>query len=184
MSLNSHWGNGSPANQLGVAIPIYGRSIANQTAYTYSELVTGGATTDGEYYQYSGQQVWSPSPGLAAQRVEHALDQGLQHLIFWEIGQDLPATNSNSLLRVAYETREALAGLPGDFNSDGKVDSADYTVWRDGLGANYTQEDYETWAENYGASANSSNAKATPEPVSAGMAFFAALVGFLRQRRP
>ncbi|QDV79346.1 hypothetical protein [Botrimarina mediterranea] len=184
MSLNSHWGNGSPANQLGVAMPIYGRSIANQTAYTYSELVTGGATNDGEYYQYSGQQVWSPSPELAAQRVEHALDQGLQHLIFWEVGQDLPATNSNSLLRVAYETREALAGLPGDFNSDGKVDSADYTVWRDGLGANYTQGDYETWAENYGASANSSNAKATPEPVSAGMAFFAAFVGFLRQRRP
>ena len=28
----------------------------------------------------------------------------------------------------------AAAGLPGDYNNDGKVDAADYTVWRNHLG--------------------------------------------------
>ena len=33
----------------------------------------------------------------------------------------------------------------GDFNHDGTVDAADYTVWRDGLGSAYTLEDYADW---------------------------------------
>lgn len=56
-------------------------------------------------------------------------------------------------------------GLQGDFNSDGSVDAADYTVWRDGLGTTYTQADYQIWVNNYG---NSTPATATgvPEPVA------------------
>lgn len=176
-----NWGNGSPAERLGVGLPFYGRALSNQTAYTYSELVAGGATTDGEYYQYAGQQVWSPSPELAAQRVEHALEQGLQHLIFWEIGQDLPTSNSKSLLRVAYETREALAGLPGDFNADGRVDSADYTLWRDGLGVDFIQSDYEIWARHYGATSAGVPAEATPEPTAVGLALLGSIA--LARRR-
>ncbi|CAN0351322.1 unnamed protein product, partial [Ectocarpus sp. 4 AP-2014] len=41
--------------------------------------------------------------------------------------------------------------LPGDFNLDGVVDAADYTVWRDGLGATYEPADYDIWSDNYGA---------------------------------
>ncbi len=59
-----------------------------------------------------------------------------------------------------------LPNLPGDFNGDGTVDSADYTVWRDNLGTNVslpneattfgqvTEEDYETWRASFGAIAN------------------------------
>jgi len=44
------------------------------------------------------------------------------------------------------------AGAPaGDYNGDQKVDAADYTVWRDGLGTTYTQADYNVWRDNYGA---------------------------------
>ncbi len=54
--------------------------------------------------------------------------------------------------------------VPGDGNLDGKVDAADYTVWRDNLGATFAcaqhgdydgdgdvdVDDYNTWKSNYG----------------------------------
>src|SRR5262249_18783185 len=43
-----------------------------------------------------------------------------------------------------------LYGIPGDFNSDGRVDAADYVVWRKGLGTTYLPSDYSTWRTNYG----------------------------------
>lgn len=62
----------------------------------------------------------------------------------------------------------AVFGLPssylsGDFNRDGRVDAADYTVWRDGLGDGYSQYDYEVWRVAYGSA--SSAGQTTPEPV-------------------
>lgn len=55
------------------------------------------------------------------------------------------------------------AGVAGDFNLDGNVDAADYTVWRDGLGEVYTMQDYDVWLNNFGAS-SSSSAQSIPEP--------------------
>ena len=74
-------------------------------------------------------------------------------------------------------------GLPGDFNGDGIVDAADYTVWRDNLGAadesaimnrgdglnGVDEADYFVWRSNFGASspaAGQTSATATPEPSS------------------
>jgi hypothetical protein len=61
--------------------------------------------------------------------------------------------------------------LPGDFNTDGVVDAADYVAWRNGA-ANPT--DYETWRANFGAGASASaaglgasaNVASVPEPAS------------------
>lgn len=39
---------------------------------------------------------------------------------------------------------------PSDFNEDGFIDSADFTVWREGLGAEYSDRDYAMWSANYG----------------------------------
>jgi hypothetical protein len=44
------------------------------------------------------------------------------------------------------------APTPGDFNSDGAVNAADYVVWRKGLGTTYDQDDYGAWRTNFGAS--------------------------------
>jgi probable HAF family extracellular repeat protein len=41
--------------------------------------------------------------------------------------------------------------LPGDFNLDGTVDAADYVVWRKGLGITYTQDHFNEWRANFGA---------------------------------
>jgi hypothetical protein len=62
----------------------------------------------------------------------------------------------------------AAAGVAGDYNHNGIVDAADYTVWRDGLGSTYTQADYDVWKTNFGnqsGSGSSANA-AVPEPAT------------------
>jgi hypothetical protein len=38
----------------------------------------------------------------------------------------------------------------GDFNGDGRVDAADYVVWRKGLGTTYNQSDYDVWRAHFG----------------------------------
>jgi hypothetical protein len=50
-----------------------------------------------------------------------------------------------------------VAGLPGDFNGDGKVDAADYVVWQKNGG---TQADYDLWRANFGRMAGSGAASA------------------------
>ena len=70
--------------------------------------------------------------------------------------------------------------LPGDYNNDGMVDAADYTVWRDNLGAvggtlgandtiggTIDSDQYDLWVSNFGATASPSSATAIPEPSSA-----------------
>jgi hypothetical protein len=71
-------------------------------------------------------------------------------------------------------------GLHGDYNGDGAVNSADYTVWRDTMNSTsdlradgngngtIDQADYAVWSGNYGATAPSSfsGAIATPEPTA------------------
>jgi hypothetical protein len=65
--------------------------------------------------------------------------------------------------------------LLGDFNLDGSVDAADYTVWRDGFAiGEYTQDDYNDWKSNFGASSGSASGNSpVPEPTS----FVALLIG-------
>jgi hypothetical protein len=74
-------------------------------------------------------------------------------------------------------------GLDGDFNLDGKVDAADYVVWRKTDG---TQAGYDEWRTNFGRTSGSGSAlgsAAVPEPsalvllAAAGAAF-----GGLRRR--
>jgi hypothetical protein len=61
--------------------------------------------------------------------------------------------------------------IPGDFNHDGTVDAADYTVWRDGLGGAFVLEDYAVWKAHFGqgtggGSGSSSLQTAVPEPTT------------------
>ena len=93
-------------------------------------------------------------------------------------------------------------GLAGDFNGDGVVDLADYTLWRDHLGdedesaLNYqgdgggvTLSDYEIWKANFGSSSASASSAvgsvAVPEPSSALLMLLggSALVGLARSKQ-
>ena len=53
--------------------------------------------------------------------------------------------------------------IPGDFNANGVVDSADYAVWRNGLGSRYTMDDYAIWKSHFGQSTSGSAAAAIPQ---------------------
>ena len=65
-------------------------------------------------------------------------------------------------------TLAALPALPGDYNGNGVVDAADYTVWRDTLG---DLPSYNFWKSHFGQTAGSPAApnwptRAVPEPAS------------------
>ncbi|MEM8864733.1 MAG: hypothetical protein AAGF31_04225 [Planctomycetota bacterium] len=66
-------------------------------------------------------------------------------------------------------------GLVGDYNDDNRVDIADYTVWRDGLGDQFTIAHYTAWANNFGA-IGPANAQAVPTPEPAASAIACLLV--------
>jgi autotransporter-associated beta strand protein len=92
------------------------------------------------------------------------------------------------ILNVAYSTNQVVlqVGLAGDFNNNGTVDAADYTVWRKGLGTTYTQNDFNVWRANFGQTAGIGalgGANATvPEPTTLAMLVVSA-VGVSTRRR-
>jgi hypothetical protein len=69
------------------------------------------------------------------------------------------------LQQQATEVTDAVPGVPGDYNNDGVVDSADYTVWRDQLGSlaslpndntpGVAQDDYDRWTTQFGTASDS-----------------------------
>jgi hypothetical protein len=131
------WGNNTPADKVGVGLPFYGRNIANGNAYTYAEMVNGGTTTDGNYFNYLGGSVWIPGLDLVEDRVELAYEHGLNHIIIWEIAQDLAPSHADSLLRRAFETKQSLepGPVPGDYDGDGSVGTSDYNLWKSTYGS-------------------------------------------------
>jgi hypothetical protein len=92
--------------------------------------------------------------------------------------------------------------LSGDYNGDGVVDAADYTVWRDNLGAadesalngngngmnGVDQGDYELWVTNFGTTLGNGSAavtgsQAVPEPTTILLLFTAAVLAVGRPWR-
>ncbi|QDT68685.1 hypothetical protein MalM25_16090 [Planctomycetes bacterium MalM25] len=111
-------------------------------------------------------------------------------------GSTAGAATLSRIVPVGFE-----APLAGDYNSDGAVDAADYTVWRDTVGATglplYSGADgngdgtvdgtvdgvdYQVWKDNYGASLPS-NSAGVPEPTA--LALLALTLGSraIRRRR-
>lgn len=97
----------------------------------------------------------------------------------------------------------AAVRLPGDYDNDGTVDAADYTLWRDSLGqaganlpadGNYDGTidagDYEIWKSHFGDSDGAGAGTAgqgVPEPTTLGICFCGMMLGFtggrIRRRR-
>lgn len=93
----------------------------------------------------------------------------------------------------------AVAGTPGDYNEDGFVDAADYTVFRDNLGATFTlpnenpaaitpglvdDEDFAFWKTNFGTGGGAIGAAGVvPEPASLTLIAMGMLLAFAPRRR-
>ncbi|WP_350214082.1 hypothetical protein [Botrimarina sp.] len=91
---------------------------------------------------------------------------------------------------------EAVTGppVPGDFNEDGLVNAADYTVWRDNLGSETAlpndndlgtpvgQQHYDLWAGAYGGDSGAA-ATAAPEPTTVGLCLAPFAIAALSHKR-
>lgn len=99
-----------------------------------------------------------------------------------------------------YPLNTAPGGLPGDYNGDGSVDAADYTVWRDsegsdtplindhGLGTPIASAHYELWRDNFGMTLGSGSgtgggSATVPEPTSWSLAVLGLLALCLKRRQ-
>ena len=105
------------------------------------------------------------------------------------LGWNLHFEDNTLLLSVVYDR------IPGDFNLDGRVDAADYTIWRDtqghtgeGLAADGSgptsgvpdgvvdEYDYAIWKSNFGATAfDDGMGVGVPEPATAAIVLLAIL---------
>ena len=86
------------------------------------------------------------------------------------------ATNEFSLIIGSTSVILRAIDLPGDYNADGVVDAADYTIWRDNLGAAagtlvndpnpgvIGPAQYATWEANFGNISTTSSQSNTPVP--------------------
>lgn len=87
---------------------------------------------------------------------------------------------------------------PGDYNGDGRVDAADYTIWRDAIDrgsvnlaadgnrdGQITEADYEVWRDNFRGQALTSTSAATaiPEPATLAMLCLGGLTLLTRRGR-
>jgi hypothetical protein len=69
----------------------------------------------------------------------------------------------------------------GDYNEDGTVDAADYTVWRDGGSPDDSITGYNLWKANFGSSGSGSTA-AVPEPSGLLLVVIACIASFVGHR--
>jgi hypothetical protein len=112
---------------------------------------------------------------------------------FSTLADELPALSSGLEWAIDYGTNNVVlsvvtAGLPGDYNQNGTVDAADYTVWRDNLGSGASlpnddtpgvgQDDYDRWKTNFGnvaagsgvgSGSGAGSSAAVPEPATIGL---------------
>lgn len=127
-----------------------------------------------------------------------AAGQGINQLVLWSADGSGNTIDSSYFNNLEIYTTPAEA-LGGDFNGDGKVDAADYTVWRDHLGATDESSinnngnhqngvdvaDYTLWKNGFGnmAGAGSITSSLVPEPVSCLGMLVGAAIGLRRVRR-
>jgi hypothetical protein len=106
-------------------------------------------------------------------------------------------TTSGALPSVV-PTYVTVPGVAGDYNSDGTVNAADFTIWRDHLNQNFqlaneggitpgvvNQADYNFWKSRFGATSGAGSASlsaAVPEPSAWILAMAVAVAQFLWHR--
>jgi hypothetical protein len=90
-------------------------------------------------------------------------------------------------------TQIYLPSLPGDYNFDGKVDAADYVVWRTTYGANVSfftgadgngsgtidNADYGVWRTNFGRPSGSGSGASEAAPVPEPSIWYLAVAGIV-----
>ncbi|MEX2171615.1 MAG: hypothetical protein WD851_20015 [Pirellulales bacterium] len=115
-------------------------------------------------------------PLVAGQEIDFG-PGGAQEFAISGIDPTAPGFTPGDLVMGLQFAAEGLASLiaiptlyipPGDYNENGLVDAADYTVWRDGLGGAHAPEGYDLWRSKFGPPGGSGGeGQAVPEPQAA-----------------
>jgi len=160
-----------------------------------------GPTIDSKIGIIGGSQVlFDVTSYLEAARLNPASDFGLAVLTTQTAdGWQIHLNGSDQALRpqlivLSGTVSNPVTGLPGDYNSDGTVNAADYVLWRNGgplanEGDNpgtVDNGDYTFWRAHFGQTASGSGIsgqQAVPEPAAITLAFVAALGLCLRPSR-
>lgn len=174
--------NGSYADVAPITFPT-GQWVHLEAYYRWDKSLTGGAVT-----------VWQDGVeilGITGKRTQTDVEYG-SYPRQWAVnayGENLNPNPHTMFIDDAAISRSRLSAalstsIAGDFNRDGRVNAADYTVWRSGLGGTYTQADYTTWRSNFGRTAGAASATAVPEPATLTcLALTAGVVWAHRRRR-
>ena len=141
-------------------------TILNTTASTFSNLAAGA------------------SQSLTAAFDTSMIGDFASTYTFKLSDEDVPGATTQTDLVLTLLGKVVSASLLGDYNGDGFVDAADYTVWRDTLGQTVAsgsgadgsnngavdQDDYDVWVAHFGDHSPGSaagSAAAVPEPSTA-----------------
>jgi hypothetical protein len=144
----------------------------------YDTLSVGGTATIGGVLDVDFTSGFAPTFGERFDLISAAHVEGTFS------GYDLPTLSSGTpwSLKNNGQVVSLIVGLPGDYNGNGQVDAADYTVWRNSLGqpvpsgtladgdgnSMIDNQDYLVWRQNFGATAivSGSGAAVPGEPTA------------------
>ena len=187
----------------------YSGSVVNLSGGTFSGVFDAHSGSTLNFFGFSLLLDGQPIDGLALDEALVIADRNRVLSGRWADGSEFSYYLGSSSFRDFYVDRNATltvtlvsSMLDGDFNNDGIVDLADYTVWRDNLGstdesgigyagdgfAGVDAADYQLWNTNFGLAVGAqgiNEAQAVPEPSAAVlMASLIASVGAFWLHRP
>ncbi len=198
--------------RLAIVAPIYnmqGELVANDASDLFDGAIAApirytelGNSISSNFQVWTGTQsngIWSGASAGAwddpSGSVLATVGSATNIAAAWTDNGEVP---SNQLARLYALSPVFTVPLGGDFNNDGTVNIADYTVWRDNLGAinesslngngsfsgGVDQADYELWRQNFGLRlpTNGVNFQSTPVPEPTTFASCVALGALLLAR--
>ncbi|MBB6431550.1 M57 family metalloprotease [Algisphaera agarilytica] len=130
------------------------------------------------------------SQGVDAPGVDILMESNIPSVFFSQGYAELQNDDFGGRQFLYPELERALI-LAGDYNGNGVVDAADYTVWQDSFGSTIALDadgngngivdaaDYTVWQDNFGAIAGTGTLSIIPEPATG-----LAMLGLLGFRRP
>jgi hypothetical protein len=171
----------------------------------WNTLVSAGRFTGGSAVSLFGDSIplasgnthWAGAPGSQVFGSDNTQVALMTTGISTGIRRRLTALDAAALADIGWTVLQP--GMPGDYNDDGFVNAADYTVWRNALGqtsdlsadGNYDGQidwnDYEVWKTGYGAASGLGSSFAThpsevPEPGAATILVVSAALLLWRRR--
>ncbi|QDT69953.1 hypothetical protein MalM25_28970 [Planctomycetes bacterium MalM25] len=170
-----------------VALHELGHAIGLGASDEWSALVSGSTFLGSASYAANGNVYPSVIPGHWAGNTMSTVFGGTASQ---EAAMDPNITTGTrklwttldaaGLTDIGWEVVEPVLALAGDYNLDGVVDAADYTVWRDNFGTPQAIGSYAEWSSNYGAT-SAATGVSVPEPSAVALLALACLAGATRR---